>query len=113
MVGRTVHHYQFLEKLGAGGMGEIWKAQDTRLNRSVAVKVLTSASAGDPERRVPVQIRAARADQQIEILEPDQAIETVFVRVHGQVYELVGQPDGRTVWNVNSTAPRRCYRSDR
>ncbi|HSP67688.1 MAG TPA: serine/threonine-protein kinase [Bryobacteraceae bacterium] len=51
MVGRTVHHYQFLEKLGAGGMGEIWKAQDTRLNRIVAVKVLTSASAGDPERR--------------------------------------------------------------
>jgi serine/threonine-protein kinase len=51
MVGRTVHHYQFLEKLGAGGMGEIWKAQDTRLNRFVAVKILTDASAGDPERR--------------------------------------------------------------
>ena len=51
MVGKTVHHYQFLEKLGAGGMGEIWKAQDTRLNRFVAVKVLTSANAGDPERR--------------------------------------------------------------
>ena len=51
MVGKTVHHYQFLEKLGAGGMGEIWRAQDTRLNRFVAVKVLTSASAGDPERR--------------------------------------------------------------
>src|SRR5450631_2312954 len=51
MVGKTVHHYQFLEKLGAGGMGEIWKAQDTRLNRFVAVKILTSASSGDPERR--------------------------------------------------------------
>src|ERR1051326_2464492 len=51
MVGRTIHHYQFLEKLGAGGMGEIWKAQDTRLNRFVAVKVLTTASSGDPERR--------------------------------------------------------------
>jgi hypothetical protein len=51
MVGKTVHHYQFIEKLGAGGMGEIWKAQDTRLNRTVAVKILTSASAGDPERR--------------------------------------------------------------
>src|SRR5579862_4239833 len=51
MVGKIVHHYQFLEKLGAGGMGEIWKAQDTRLNRFVAVKILTSASAGDPERR--------------------------------------------------------------
>jgi hypothetical protein len=51
MVGKIVHHYQFVEKLGAGGMGEIWKAQDTRLNRTVAVKILTSASAGDPERR--------------------------------------------------------------
>jgi serine/threonine protein kinase len=51
MVGKTVHHYQFLEKLGAGGMGEIWKAQDTRLNRMVAIKILTNASAGDPERR--------------------------------------------------------------
>src|SRR5882762_8898912 len=51
MVGRTVLHYQFLEKLGAGGMGEIYKAQDTRLNRFVAIKVLSTASAGDPERR--------------------------------------------------------------
>ena len=51
MVGKIVHHYQFLEKLGAGGMGEIWKAQDTRLNRIVAIKILTDASAGDPERR--------------------------------------------------------------
>src|ERR1051326_1976187 len=51
MVGRTVLHYQFLEKLGAGGMGEIYKAQDTKLNRFVAVKVLTSSATGDPERR--------------------------------------------------------------
>ena len=51
MVGRTILHYQFLEKLGAGGMGEIYKAQDTRLNRFVAIKVLTSAATGDPDRR--------------------------------------------------------------
>jgi serine/threonine protein kinase len=51
MVGKIVHHYQFIEKLGAGGMGEIWKAQDTRLNRIVAIKILTAASAGDPESR--------------------------------------------------------------
>jgi serine/threonine-protein kinase len=51
MVGQKVGQYQFLEKLGAGGMGEIYKAQDTRLNRFVAVKVLSTASAGDPERR--------------------------------------------------------------
>ena len=51
LVGRVVSHYQFLEKLGAGGMGDIYKAHDARLNRFVAVKVLSSANAGDPERR--------------------------------------------------------------
>ena len=51
LVGRVVSHYQFLEKLGAGGMGDIYKAHDARLNRFVAVKVLSTANAGDPERR--------------------------------------------------------------
>jgi serine/threonine protein kinase len=51
MVGRTVQHYQFLEKLGSGGMGDIYKAQDTRLNRFVAIKVLSGDRASDPERR--------------------------------------------------------------
>jgi len=51
MVGRQIQQYQLLEKLGAGGMGEIYKAQDTRLNRTVAIKVLPSAKSGDPDRR--------------------------------------------------------------
>jgi serine/threonine-protein kinase len=51
IVGRVISHYQFLEKLGAGGMGDIYRAHDARLNRFVAVKVLSSANAGDPERR--------------------------------------------------------------
>jgi serine/threonine-protein kinase len=51
MIGRTISHYQVIEKLGAGGMGEIYKAQDARLNRMVAIKVLTNASAGDSDRR--------------------------------------------------------------
>ena len=51
MVGRRVQQYQFTEKLGAGGMGEIYKAQDTRLSRTVAIKVLPSAKSGDPDRR--------------------------------------------------------------
>ena len=51
MVGKKVQQYTFLEKLGAGGMGDIYRAQDTRLNRFVAIKVLSGATSGDPERR--------------------------------------------------------------
>ena len=51
MVGKTILHYRILEKLGAGGMGEIYKAEDTRLHRPVAIKVLSPGMSSDPERR--------------------------------------------------------------
>src|SRR5882724_11437105 len=51
MLGRTILQYQLLEKLGEGGMGEVFKAQDTRLNRFVAIKLLPQSKSGDPSRR--------------------------------------------------------------
>lgn len=51
MVGRSILHYQILEKIGAGGMGEVYKAQDNRLNRFVAIKLLSQAKSDDHDRR--------------------------------------------------------------
>jgi serine/threonine protein kinase len=43
--------YEMLSPAGAGGMSEVWKAKDTRLDRTVAFKVLPAELPGDPERR--------------------------------------------------------------
>ncbi|HTI35913.1 MAG TPA: protein kinase [Vicinamibacterales bacterium] len=50
IVGGTVAHYRVTERIGAGGMGEVYRATDSKLNRQVAIKVLPDACAQDPER---------------------------------------------------------------
>ena len=50
MVGRTLGHYEILEPLGAGGMGEVYRARDTKLERDVAVKMLPEDFAADQNR---------------------------------------------------------------
>jgi serine/threonine protein kinase len=60
MIGRTLSHYEILQKLGSGGMGDVYRARDAQLDRDVALKVLPPDLAGSEERRSRFQ-REAKA----------------------------------------------------
>src|SRR5581483_10848750 len=82
---RTIAHYRITSKLGEGGMGEVWRATDTKLNRDVAIKVLPESWAQDADRMA----RFSREAQVLASLNHPNIAAIYGVEEHALVMELV------------------------
>ncbi|MDQ6891761.1 MAG: serine/threonine-protein kinase [Acidobacteriota bacterium] len=94
MIGRNLSQYRITASIGAGGMGEVYRATDSRLGRDVAIKVLPAATASDPDRRkrFEQEARAASALNHPNILTVYDIGET-----DGTIFIAMELVEGRTL----------------
>jgi serine/threonine protein kinase len=90
--GRSIGHFRIVTPLGAGGMGEVYRATDTRLGRDVAIKALPADLAGQPE-------RLARFRREAQLLA--SLSHPNIAAIHG-LEEIEGRP------RMSSTVMNRC-----
>ena len=94
MINQILSHYRIIEKLGAGGMGEVYRAEDITLKRQVALKVLPDVFAADPE-------RLARFQREAEVLaslnHPNIASIYGFEEADGKRFLVLELVEGETL----------------
>jgi predicted ATPase len=102
MCGTTFSHYQILKKLGAGGMGEVYRALDTRLNREVAIKTLSLDGGSQPDAisRFEKEARAACA-----LNHPNIVTIYELGQVNGRHYIAMELVHGETVRELLASGP--------
>ncbi len=91
-------HYRLVEKIGEGGMGVVWKAEDTKLGRPVAVKILPEAVSSDPQRLArferEARVLASLSHQNIAAIHQVEEVDGRAV--------LVIRPDSHWSWGVEA-----------
>ena len=106
--GRRLQHYELIEEIGRGGMGQVWRAKDTRLGRDVAVKILPEEFSDDAERlrrfeREAKLLASLNHPHVAQIYGVDQVGDTCFI-----VMELVGgEPLSERIARAGSPWTRR------
>ena len=102
MIGTTISHYKIVEKLGAGGMGEVWLAEDTDLPRQVAIKFLSANLAQDKNAMTRLQ-REAQATASVD----HPAVVTVyeFGQAGDRPYIVMQRIEGETLSDRMARAP--------
>src|SRR5215469_8116031 len=104
---QSIAHYRIVSKLGEGGMGEVWRATDTKLNRHVAVKILPETLAQDPDRMA----RFTREAQVLASLNHPNIAAIHGVEERALVLELVDGPTLASEWRPGRFRLRRLWRS--
>ncbi|MFC1559323.1 protein kinase [Gemmatimonadota bacterium] len=103
MIGRTISHYKIVDKLGEGGMGSVYKAEDQKLKRTVALKFLSEETHSDPEvkERFLIEAQAAAALDHPNI----GVVYEIAESTDGELYIVMGYYEGMTLRDMLSQGP--------
>src|SRR5215467_3918823 len=102
MIGKTILHYRVLKEIGKGGMGIVYKAEDTKLNRTVAIKALSAELIGDQKARARF-LREARAASAID--HPNICTVYEINEVEGTLFFVMQFVEGKTLKKLVSGRP--------